>query len=50
MAAALAALKADGVDEVWLGTATDNAEAQGLFAAMGGYASGETFLDYTFEL
>jgi ribosomal protein S18 acetylase RimI-like enzyme len=50
MAAALAALKFDGVDEVWLGTATDNLEAQALFTAMGGTSSGETFLDFTFEI
>ena len=43
-------LKADGVGELWLGTATDNTEGQGLFAGTGGLRSGETFNDFTYEL
>lgn len=43
-------LKADGVKEVWLGTAVDNAEGQALFQATGGIKSGETFNDYTYYL
>lgn len=43
-------LRADGADELWLGTATDNDEAQALFAATGGQRSGEVFHDITFYL
>lgn len=50
MQALLAQLKADGVSELWLGTATDNAEGQALFSSTGGIRSGETFNDFTWEL
>lgn len=40
----------DGVNELWLGTGTDNAEGQGLFNATGGVKTGETFNDYTYYL
>jgi ribosomal protein S18 acetylase RimI-like enzyme len=43
-------LKAEGVTEIWLGTGTDNAGGQALFAATGGKKSGETFNDFTYEL
>lgn len=43
-------LEADGVDELWLGTATDNVEGQALFASTGGMRSGETFNDFTYEV
>lgn len=43
-------LKADGVTEVWLGTAVDNVEGQALFQATGALKSGETFNDYTYYL
>jgi L-amino acid N-acyltransferase YncA len=46
----LAHLKADGVREVWLGTAVDNVEGQALFHATGALKSGETFNDYTYYL
>ncbi len=43
-------LKRDGVKELWLGTAVNNAEGQGLFSATGATKSGETFNDYTYYL
>ncbi len=43
-------LKADGVSELWLGTATDNTEGQALFNSTGGIKSGETFNDFIYEL
>lgn len=43
-------LKADGVNELWLGTATDNAAGQAFFSSTGGIRSGETFNDFTYEL
>lgn len=46
----LTCLKADGVKEVWLGTAVDNGEGQGLFHSTGAVKSGETFNDYTYYL
>lgn len=46
----LAHLKADGVKEVWLGTAVDNVEGQALFRSTGAVKSGETFNDYTYYL
>ena len=46
----LTLLKSDGVNELWLGTATDNTEGQGLFSSTGGIKSGETFNDYTYKL
>lgn len=46
----LSHLKADGVTELWLGTAIDNVEGQALFSSTGGIKSGETFNDFTFEL
>ncbi|MFM2387895.1 MAG: hypothetical protein RL660_2652 [Bacteroidota bacterium] len=52
--ALIAALKnqltLDGVDELWLGTATDNVSGQALFSKAGGLKSDETFNDFTFEL
>lgn len=46
----LAHLTSDGVKEVWLGTAVDNVEGQGLFHSTGAIKSGETFNDYTYYL
>lgn len=46
----LAQLKTDGVSELWLGTATDNIEGQGLISSTGAIKSGETFNDYTYDL
>ncbi len=46
----LAHLKADAVSELWLGTATDNVEAQALFKSTGGIKSDETFNDFTYVL
>jgi len=43
-------LKLDNVTELWLGTAVDNSEGQGLFTATGAIKSGETFNDYTYYL
>src|SRR4051794_6355713 len=43
-------LKADGVKEVWLGTAVDNVEGQHFFHSTGAIKSGETFNDYTYYL
>lgn len=43
-------LKSDGVKELWLGTAIDNAEGQGLFSSTGAEKSDETFNDYTYYL
>jgi predicted acetyltransferase len=43
-------LKYDGLSELWLGTATDNADGQALFSATGGIKSSETFNDFTYEL
>lgn len=43
-------LKADGVTELWLGTATNNVEGQALFGSTGGIKSGETFNDFTYDL
>ena len=48
--ATLAALKADGCGEMWLGTATDNSEAQALFGRTGAIKTGETFFDYTYTV
>lgn len=48
--AMLADLKLDGVKELWLGTAVDNAEGQGLFSSTGAEKSGEIFNDYTYHL
>ncbi len=47
---AIAHLKVDGVNEIWLGTAVDNIPAQRLFSATGGTKLGETFYDYTYDL
>ncbi len=46
----LANLKSDGVKELWLGTAVDNAEGQGLFSSTGAEKSDEIFNDYTYNL
>ncbi len=46
----LSHLKLDDVSELWLGTAPDNTEGQGLFSATGGIKSAETFNDFTYEL
>lgn len=46
----LDALKMDDVKELWLGTATNNAEGQALFTSTGGVKSKETFNDFTYEL
>lgn len=43
-------LRLDGVGELWLGTATDNAEGQALFSSTGGIKSGETFNDFVYTL
>jgi ribosomal protein S18 acetylase RimI-like enzyme len=48
--ATLAALKADGCGEMWLGTATDNSEAQALFGRTGAIKTEETFFDYTYTV
>ncbi len=44
----LAQLKSDEVEELWLGTAIDNEEGQGLFNSTGAVKSGETFDEYTY--
>ena len=46
----LLTLKADGVTELWLGTAIDNVAGQALFYSTGAEKSGETFNDYTYIL
>lgn len=46
----LAHLRLDDVKEVWLGTAVDNVEGQGLFSSTGAMKSDETFNDYTYYL
>jgi ribosomal protein S18 acetylase RimI-like enzyme len=46
----LANLKADGVTELWLGTATDNTTAQAFLKATGAERSEERFFDYTYSL
>ena len=43
-------LKVDNVGELWLETAIDNIEGQGLITSTGAIKSGETFNDYTYEL
>jgi len=43
-------LTKDNVNELWLGTATDNISGQALFSKTGGEKSNETFNDYTYEL
>jgi ribosomal protein S18 acetylase RimI-like enzyme len=43
-------LRAAGVSELWLGTATDNDPAQALFTSTGGIKSGVVFNDYTYYL
>jgi ribosomal protein S18 acetylase RimI-like enzyme len=43
-------LKAAGVSELWLGTATDNYPAQALFTSTGAEKSEEVFNDYTYYL
>jgi aminoglycoside 3-N-acetyltransferase I len=43
-------LKSDGVSELWLGTAVANIAGQALFSATGGMKSGETFIEYIYEL
>jgi ribosomal protein S18 acetylase RimI-like enzyme len=43
-------LKADGITELWLGTAVDNVEGQALFSRTGGIRSDEAFNDFTYEL
>ena len=48
--AMLTNLKADGVKELWLGTAINNTEGQGLFSSTGAEKSDETFNDYTYYL
>lgn len=48
--ALLTVLKAEGVKEVWLGTAVDNIEGHHLFSATGAIKSDETFNDYTYYL
>lgn len=46
----LAELKKDDVDELWLGTASDNYAGHALFSKTGGIKSGETFNDYIYKL
>ena len=48
--AMLAKLKSDGVKELWLGTAIDNVEGQGLFSSTCAERSDEIFHDYTYNL
>jgi hypothetical protein len=48
--ALLTDLKADGVAELWLGTAPDNIAAHVFFSSTGGIKSGETFNDFSYEL
>ncbi len=43
-------LTKDNVNELWLGTATDNISGQALFSQTGAEKSNETFNDYTYEL
>ncbi len=43
-------LTKDNVNELWLGTATDNISGQALFSKTGAEKSSETFNDYTYEL
>jgi ribosomal protein S18 acetylase RimI-like enzyme len=43
-------LKSLGVLEVWLGTGTENVEAQALYKAMNGEKSEEVFHDFTFRI
>lgn len=43
-------LTKDNVNELWLGTATDNISGQALFSKTGAEKSNETFSDYTYEL
>lgn len=43
-------LSRDNVNELWLGTATDNESGQALFSKTGGIRSGETFNDFTYVL
>ncbi len=43
-------LTTDNVNELWLGTATDNESGQALFSKTGAEKSDETFNDYTYEL
>ena len=46
----LKALKNDEVEELWLGTGTDNVEAQALYESTGAVKSTEAFHDYTYTL
>jgi ribosomal protein S18 acetylase RimI-like enzyme len=43
-------LTKDNVNELWLGTATDNISGQALFTKTGAEKSNETFNDYTYDL
>jgi ribosomal protein S18 acetylase RimI-like enzyme len=43
-------LSIDNVNELWLGTATDNTSGQALFSKTGAEKSNETFNDFTYEL
>ncbi|MBL7974630.1 MAG: GNAT family N-acetyltransferase [Candidatus Kapabacteria bacterium] len=43
-------LTKDNVNELWLGTSTDNISGQALFSKTGAEKSNETFNDYTYEL
>jgi ribosomal protein S18 acetylase RimI-like enzyme len=43
-------LAKDNVDNLWLGTATDNVNGQLLFSKTGAIKSNETFYEYTYEL
>jgi ribosomal protein S18 acetylase RimI-like enzyme len=43
-------LKTDGVSELWLGTAVDNAGGQALFSSTGAVRSSEAFNDFTYSL
>ena len=43
-------LAKDNVNELWLGTATDNTSGQALFSKTGAEKSNEIFNDYTYEL
>jgi ribosomal protein S18 acetylase RimI-like enzyme len=43
-------LAKDNVDNLWLGTATDNVSGQLLFSKTGAIKSNETFYEYTYEL
>ncbi len=40
----------DNVNELWLGTSTDNKSGQALFSKTGAEKSDETFNDFTYEL